>query len=160
MAQRIQYPSADFPGPPQISIEVPDDWETLTVPGVQVAVAQPRVEGSFRANVVVTVQRFGSDFTLDAAREGLVQRKAALPELEELGTGEIEIEGMTWIASEYGYTQPGRPTVVQAARYAVVDRGGAAKDVLEIVGSCGAESADDEIETVRTIQDSLRVTLD
>lgn len=160
MAQRIQYPSADFPGPPQISIEVPDDWETLTVPGVQVAVAQPRVEGSFRANVVVTVQRFGSDFTLDAAREGLVQRKAALPELEELGTGEIEIEGMTWIASEYGYTQPGRPTVVQAARYVVVDRGGAAKDVLEIVGSCGAESADDEIETVRAIQDSITLAFD
>ena len=160
MAQRIQYPSADFPGPPQISIEVPDDWETLTVPGVQVAVAQPRVEGSFRTNEVVTVQRIGSDFTLDAARQGLVQRKAALPELEELGTGEIEIEGMTWIASEYGYTQPGRPTVVQAARYAVVDRGGAAKDVLEIVGSCGAESADDEIETVRAIQDSITLAFD
>lgn len=160
MAKRIEYPSADFPGPPQISIEVPEDWETLTVPGVQVAVAQPRVEGRFRANVVVTVQRFGSDFTLEAAQAGLEQRKAALPELEELGTGEIEVEGMTWIASEYGYTQPGRPTVVQAARYAVIDRGGVATDVLEIVGSCGAESADDEIETVRSIQDSLRVTLD
>jgi len=160
MAQRIQYPSADFPGPPQISIEVPDDWETLTVPGVQVAVAEPRVEGQFRANVVVTVQRFGADFTLEAARAGLDQRKAALPELEELGTGEIEVEGTTWIASEYGYTQPGRPTVVQAARYAVMDRGGVATDVLEVVGSCGAETADDQIETVRTIQDSVSVQLD
>lgn len=70
------------------------------------------------------------------------------------------MDGATWIASEYGYTQPGRSTVVQAARYAVIDRGGVATDVLEIVGSCGAETADDEIETVRTIQDSLRVTLD
>ena len=139
---------------------MPDDWETLTVPGVQVAVAEPRVEGQFRANVVVTVQRFGADFTLEAARSGLDQRKAALPELEELGTGEIEVEGTTWIASEYGYTQPGRPTVVQAARYAVMDRGGVATDVLEVVGSCGAETADDQIETVRTIQDSVSVQLD
>jgi hypothetical protein len=160
MAKSIAYPSADFPGPPRISLEVPDDWESVTVPGVQVAVAQPRVEGRFRANVVVTVQRFGPDFTLEAARAGLDQRKAALPELEELGTGEIEVEGTTWIASEYGYTQPGRPTVVQAARYAVLDRGGIAKDVLEIVGSCGAETADDEIETVRTIQDSVSLQLD
>src|SRR5699024_9959409 len=98
--------------------------------------------------------------TLESARAGLDQRKAALPELEELGTGEIEVEGTTWIASEYGYTQPGRPTVVQAARYAVLDRGGVATDVRANAGDCGAESADDEIETVRTIQDSLCVTLD
>ncbi|APX32506.1 hypothetical protein BH708_06970 [Brachybacterium sp. P6-10-X1] len=159
MAQRISYPSADFPGPPRVAVEVPDDWETLMVPGVQLAVAQPRTDGRFRANVVVTVQRFGPDFTLEAARAGLEQRKATLPELEELGTGEIEVEGTSWIASEYGYTQPGRPTVVQAARYAVLDRGGVAMDVLEIVGSCGAESAEDEIEVVRTIQDSVSIDL-
>ena len=156
----IEYPSADFPGPPRIRVEVPEDWEPLTVPGVQLAVAQPRVEGRFRANVVVTVQRFGPEFTLEAARAGLEQRKAALPELAELGTGEIELGGITWIASEYGYTQTGRPTVVQAARYAVLDRGGVATDVLEIVGSCGAEGADEEIEVVRAMQDSLSVDLD
>ena len=32
-------------------------------------------------------------------------------------------------------------------------------DVLEIVGSCGAESAEDEIETIRAIQDSVGVDL-
>ena len=41
MAQSIEYPSADFPGPPRITVEVPDDWETLTVPGVQVAAGVP-----------------------------------------------------------------------------------------------------------------------
>ncbi|MCP6330025.1 hypothetical protein NL460_28220, partial [Klebsiella pneumoniae] len=60
----------------------------------------------------------------------------------------------------YGYTQPGRPTVVQAARYAVVDRAGVATDVVEIVGSCGAEHAEDEIEVVRSIQDSVHLVLD
>ena len=160
MSKTISFPSADFPGPPQISLEVPDEWETLTVPGVQLAVAQPRVEGRFRANVVVTVQRFGPEFSLDAAKAGLEQRKAALPELEEIGTGEITVGETTWIASEYGYTQPGRPTVVQAARYAVVDRAGVATDVVEIVGSCGAESAEEEIELVRSIQDSAELVLD
>jgi len=160
MVQSISYPSAEFPGPPRITVEIPDAWQTLTVPGVQLAVAQPRVEGSFRANVVVTVQRFGAEFTLEAAQAGLEQRKAALPELEELGTGEIDVEGTTWIASEYGYTQPGRPTVVQAARYAVFARGEVATDVVEIVGSCGAESAEEEIELVRSIQDSVSVSAD
>jgi hypothetical protein len=42
----------------------------------------------------------------------------------------------------------------------VLDRGGVATDVLEIVGSCGAESADEEIEVVRAMQDSLSVQLD
>lgn len=157
MAKSVSYPSAEFPAPPQVTVEVPDDWEMLTVPGVQMALAQPRQEGKFRANVVVTVQRFGPEFSLESAKEGLEQRKSALPELEELGTGEIDVEGTTWIASEYGYTQPGRPTVVQAARYAVVARGDVATDVIEIVGSCGAESAEEEIEQVRTIQDSVQL---
>lgn len=160
MVKSISYPSADFPGPPRISAGVPEDWEALTVAGVQLAVAQPRIEGRFRANVVVTVQRFGPGFTLDQAGESLARRKAALPELEELGTGRIEVGEREWIASEYGYTQPGRPTVVQAARYTVVPRGESATDVVEIVGSCGADGADDEIEIVRGIQDSLRIETD
>lgn len=159
MSKTIAYPSAEIPGPPHVSVDIPDDWESLLVPGVQLAVAQPRIEGRFRANVVVTVQRFGPEFTLEAARAGLEQRKAALPELEELGTGELEIDGVDWIASEYGYTQPGRPTVVQAARYAVFPRGEVAVDVIEVVGSCGAESAEDEIEIVRSVQDSLAVAV-
>lgn len=159
MARSVEYPSTEFPGPPRIALHVPEDWEALTVPGVQVAVAQPRTEGRFRANVVVTVQRFGPDYTLAAARDGLEQRKAELPGLEELGTGEIEVAGIRWIASEYGYTQPGRDTVVQASRYAVLDRG-VATDVVEIVGSCGAQSAENEIEIVRAIQDSATLQLD
>lgn len=160
MSKKIAYPSAESPGQPHVTMEIPEDWESLLVPGVQLAAAQPRVEGKFRANVVVTIQRFGPEFTLEAARAGLDQRKASLPELEELGTGEIEIDGQQWIASEYGYTQPGRPTVVQAARYTVIPRGDVAVDVLEVVGSCGAESAEEEIEVVRSIQDSLAFSVD
>ncbi|MFC0675085.1 hypothetical protein [Brachybacterium hainanense] len=160
MPQQFTYPSAQFPGPPRIGVDAPEDWEALTVPGVHIALAQPRVDGRFRANVVVTVQRFGPEFGIEQARAGLLQRKAELPELEELGTGEIEVDGRTWVASEYGYTQPGRPTVVQAARYTVVPRGEVAVDVVELVGSCGADSADEEIELLRGIQDSIRIVAD
>lgn len=160
MPQHVTYPSAMFPGVPRISLDVPEDWEPLTVPGVQIALAQPRVEGRFRANVVVTVQRVAPGFGIEQARASLARRTAELPDLEELGTGEIEIDGRTWLASEYGYTQPGRPTVVQAARYAVVERAGVAVDVVEIVGSCGADRADEEIEQLRAVQDSVRIALD
>lgn len=160
MTKKLEYPSVEFPGPPRFTVDVPDDWETLTVPGVQVAVARPQRDGYFRANVVITVQRLGPDFTLETARRGLEQRKAALPELEEIGSGNLQLNGASWIASEYGYTQPGRPTVVQAARYTVIDRGGVATDVVEVVGSCGAENADDEIELVRAIQDSVVIEVD
>ncbi len=157
MTKTLTYPSAQIPGPPHISMDVPDDWEVLTIPGVQIAIAEPVVDGQFRLNVVVTVQRFAAGFTLEQAEQGLEKRKKSLPELEDLGTGELESQGRTWVASEYGYTQPGRPTVVQAARYCLVERGDVV-DVVEVIGSCGAESADDDIELLRTIQDSLRVT--
>ncbi|GAA1287866.1 MULTISPECIES: hypothetical protein [Brachybacterium] len=159
MTRNIAYPSADFPGPPTITVGIPDDWETLTVPGVHLAAAQPHVDGQFRANIVVTVQRFGPDFTDQDARAGLEQRKSSLPGLEELGTGTVDVDGTSWTTSEYSYTQPGHTTVVQSARYTLVDRGGVAKDIVEIVGSCGAESAGDEAEIVRSIQDTVTVEL-
>lgn len=160
MARTIAYPSRQFPAPPAIAVSMPDEWEPLVVPGVQMAIAQPRREGRFRANIVITIQRFAAGFTLEDAKKGLEQRKQALPQLEELGTGEIEADGIVWAASEYGYTQPGRPTVVQAARYAVIPREDVAVDVVEVVGSCGAEDAEAEIELLREIQDSVVIECD
>lgn len=154
----IAYPSADLPGPPGVTLEAPDGWELLTAPGVQIAIAEPAGLAGFRANLVVTVQRMRSGYDLAAARVDLDRRTAGLPELEDLGTGEIEVGSRTWLASEYGYTQPGSETVVQACRCAVVDRG-VAVDVVEVVGSCGADRAEGAIEAIRAVQDSVRISI-
>jgi hypothetical protein len=156
MTVRIAYPSEDFPPPVGFRLEVPDDWEPLALPGVQMAAAAPRREGRFRSNVVITVQRCPAATPLGSVRESLEARKATLPQLEEIDTGELEIDGIPWLASEYGYTHPGGRTVVQAARYTLVPRSAHVADVLEVVASCGAEDADDEIAVLRRIQDSVR----
>lgn len=160
MSKTVECPGAEIPAPPHVAMDVPDDWGVLVVPGVQIAVAEPRVEGRFRCNVVVTVQRFAPGFDIERAREGMDTRKAGLPDLEDLGTGDLVQGDRTWVASEYGYTQPGAATVVQAARYTVIDRGEAGVDVIEVVGSCGADQADTQIEIVRDIQDSVRIRVD
>ncbi|MFE5777166.1 hypothetical protein [Brachybacterium sp. NPDC056505] len=156
MTVQIAYPSEEFPPPVGFRLEVPEDWETLSVPGVQMAAAAPRREGSFRANVVLTVQRCPAATPMQSVRESLEARKAALPQLEEIDTGELEIDGVAWLASEYGYTQPGQRTVVQAARYTMVPRSAHSADILEVVASCGAEDADAQIAVLRRIQDSVR----
>ncbi|PWH05032.1 hypothetical protein DEO23_15495 [Brachybacterium endophyticum] len=156
MTVQITYPNEDFPPPVGFTLEIPDDWETLAVPGVQMAVAEPRVEGRFRSNVVVTIQRCPAGTPVESIRTSLETRKSALPQLEELGTGELELEGVTWIASEYGYTQPGQRTVVQATRCTMLPRSEHVSDLLEVVGSCGSEHADEQIGRLRAIQDSVR----
>ncbi|MGP9693939.1 hypothetical protein ACT3TZ_04905 [Brachybacterium sp. AOP25-B2-12] len=155
MTRTIQFPSSDLPAKPRLALEVPDDWELVVVPGVEIAVAEPRPRDRFRTNLVVSVQRMPPGYDLERARTDLERRKAALPELEEIGTGPLESAGRTWLASEYGYTQAGGTTVVQAVRYAILDRGPVV-DVVEVVGSCGADVADEHIEEIRTAQDSVR----
>jgi hypothetical protein len=157
MTMRISYPSEDFPPPIGFTIDVPDTWNPLAVPGVQMAVAEPRAERRFRANVVLTVQRCPSGFGLEQAQEQLESRKASLPDLEEIGTGRLEIEDHSWLASEYGYTQPGHRTVLQTVRCTVVPRSAHVSDVVEVVASCGSEDAESQIEVLRRIQDSVRL---
>ncbi len=132
----------------------------MVPPGVQLAVAQPpREEGRFRANVVVTVQRYGPEFTLESAKAGLEQRKAALPELEEIAPATSSWR--TAPGSRASTATPSRGDPLSCRRHAtLIARGEVATDVIEIVGSCGAEDADAEIEVVRAIQDSVRVYLD
>lgn len=158
MTRTIEFPSPELPGPPRLALAVPDAWELLVVPGVEIAAAEPRPRGRFRTNLVITVQRVPAGYDLARAREDLARRKTGLPELEEIGTGTLESAGTTWLASEYGYTQGDAATVVQAVRCTVLDRGPVA-DVIEVVGSCGADVADEHIEVLRRAQDSVRVDL-
>lgn len=157
MTRTIEIPGVEIPAPPRLSLDVPEDWEILVVPGVQLAVAEPRPEGRFRTNLVITVQRLAAGHDLERAREDIARRTAALPELEDLGAGDLEAGGRTWFASEYGYTPPGASTTVQAVRCTVLERGDVV-DVVEVVGSCGADVAEAHIDVLRAAQDSLRVT--
>lgn len=158
MPTTVTYPSAELPGPPRISLSLPDGWEILTVPGVQIAAAEPARDAGFRTNLVVSVQRAAAGTELSSVAADLARRTAELPAHEDLGTGELEIAGRSWLASEYGYTQAGADTVVQASRYCVLDRG-SATDVVEVVGSCGADRADTQIEIIRGMQDSVRIDI-
>ncbi|GEM_PF-2121040 len=155
----VEFPSVELPAPPHLTMSVPETWETVIVPGLQVAVAEPAAPGRFRANVVVTCERLPAEGGPARAVEALGQRSSALPSLEEIVTDEVEIAGRPWLRREYGYTQPGSETVVQAVRHTHLDRGRAV-DVIEVVGSCGAARADELLAVIRGIQDSVRVWID
>lgn len=156
MPRTIAFPSPDLPAPPHVAVTVPDDWEALIVPGVQIAVAEPEGRGAFRANVVVSIQRLPGATDLSDLAEVLEHRRAELEQLEDLGTGALEVRGRTWLASEYAYASGEAGMVVQASRSTIV-RNGPVADAVEIVGSCGADRADALIATIRGIQDSASI---
>src|SRR3954469_17418074 len=64
----LASPSADFPGQPSVSLEVPDGWEPAHAPGTTLAARLPR-EGTFAPNVVVSIEEGGPSFTIEDSLE-------------------------------------------------------------------------------------------
>src|SRR3954470_11598491 len=72
----LAYPSADFPGQPSVSLEVPDGWEPAHAPGTTLAARLPR-DGVFAPNVVVRIEPCAPGFRVDASLEQVAAMAAS-----------------------------------------------------------------------------------
>ncbi len=64
----LACPSLDFPGPPEVALEVPDGWEPAHAPGTALAARLPR-PGAFAPNVVVSIEQCAPDRDVDRSLE-------------------------------------------------------------------------------------------
>lgn len=150
----LNFPSADFPAFPVISIDVPDDWQGLTLAGAVIAAAAPEVPGEFRPNVVVSVTRFDAGYALDTAEQAILQKFAGLEQAHEIGRDRVTVEGVEWAHIESTFLDPRAGTLVQAVHAAVVSHGRVA-DLVQITASVtGSQAQAGLIDTIRTIQRS------
>lgn len=154
----LAYPSADFPGPPSVRLEVPDGWEPAHAPGTTLAARLPR-EGAFAPNVVVTIEPCAAAFRVEESLQQVkvmaTTRGGAVSEPYAADLGESRFVGCdaTW-------PDPDVETVLQANLFHVLpsDRDGAGAHLVQLTGAVGGPSAEADYELVRQVLTSVRVS--
>jgi hypothetical protein len=155
MTDFLTFPSEAFPAYPSLRLEQPDGWVALAGVGLPLALAAEVTGSQFRPNVLVTVQRFGADYTVAAARTEVNRRLRELPRFTEtLREDAVEVLGAPGMRVE-GYFADGKGgTLVQALRMCVLESG-PVSDVVQITGTCTGPQTEAFFGIIRDIQDSL-----
>lgn len=150
----LSFPGPEFPAPPSVSLDLPEGWEPLLLPEALVAAAAPLVEGAYRPNVCVTVERVPGGRTLDEAAAQVAARLEAADEYDELGRERTTASGVEAFRIEGGFRTDYAGVLFQAARVVVLPRG-AFTDVVHAVATCHGTQALDLVPVLRGVLDGL-----
>jgi hypothetical protein len=153
----LAYPSPDFPGPPSVAIDVPEGWLPVHAPGTALAAKLPR-EGAFAPNVVGSIEQCGPGTT----EEESVGRVTALAQSRGGDASEpyaAELGGARFVGCDATWPDADVETVLQANLFHVVrpEQDGAAWWLVQLSGSVGGPSAEEDYELIRGVLGSARV---
>jgi len=153
---KLVFPSKEFPAPPAITLDIPDDWLPEHAPGAVMAARRGAQEGTFTPNVVVRVERRPADFEV----------VGALAELRELVTSRSQgtfsepfkavIDGRLFVGCDLSWVDDRVGTVLQAHLFGGFPSGPFLQ-LVQVTGSVGGAQADEEYPTVKAIIKSLTV---
>ncbi|HEY7717508.1 MAG TPA: hypothetical protein VH915_02035 [Pedococcus sp.] len=153
----LTFPGERFPAPPSVSLDVPDDWEPVSVPSVVLAAKASGEHPEFTPNVIVRVgTRPGLDQPADALMElaGSLEGRADA----QIGTPEpVEVGGTTFHRCDVSWTDPRGVAIRQTHLFAGLPREDGLQDFVHVTGSRGGRpGADDTV--VAAVLDSVKVT--
>ena len=152
----LTYPSAQFPGPPSVSVDIPEGWSAVRVPGTLIAARRTDTEGKFAPNVVVRGFTRSGDFTIGRA---LAELKAYV---EDRTDGQmdapfaLELDSVPFVGVNVSWTDDRVGDVVQAHLFAGARRGQVV-DLIQVTGSVGGEQAGSEYDTLQRLMQTVRV---
>ena len=149
----VTYPSPVVPGPPPLTIEMPDTWEQVWAPETLFAIREPeRTDGSFLTNIVARHYHRGGDFGPEKAVADL--KADAEAKGGELGqTFETEIDGTTFFGAATSIVDENAGTIVQVHLFAAQPQGSPARISAAASHSC---SVCVQITSERSISARLR----
>ena len=154
---QLTYPSEVFPGPPGVTIDVPDTWAPVRVGGTLLSCRRIESDHGFAPNVVVRGFQRTADFTMRHALQelrGFVsdQQDGHVDEPFELELGEVPFVGVN-----VSWTDPEIGTVVQIHLFAG-SRRGRIVDLVQATGSVGGGDAQSAYGEVQQVLRTIRVT--
>lgn len=154
MTTTVSFPSEQFPAYPAISVEAPEGWTPIVVPGMVLALGRTPEPDVFRANVVVAVSRFPAGYELSTASKSVVEKFASLADAHEIGRDTATIDGVEWFHIESTFSDPRVGTLVQSAHLSIVDHGSVV-DLVQVTGTVtGTQAHENGLGEVREIQRS------
>ncbi|MCB2178092.1 MAG: hypothetical protein KQH57_19970 [Actinomycetales bacterium] len=153
----LSYPSADFPGPPSLTVAVPDGWVRLDQADTVVAAVDPASPQGAATTFLVTVARVVGEQDLD----GLVGRQVSVA-AEGLGATverqrREQVAGLDAVWSAFSLpARSDRPvSLFQAQTALLVPRRPRVRDLVTMVATCSADLAPRYGEVFREIFLSL-----
>jgi hypothetical protein len=152
----LTYPSAQFPGPPSVSVDIPEGWSAVRVPGTLIAARRTDTQGKFAPNVVVRGFTRSGDFTIGRA---LAELKAYV---EDRTDGQmdapfaLDLDSVPFVGVNVSWTDDRVGDVVQAHLFAGARRGQVV-DLIQVTGSVGGEQAGSEYDALQRLMQTVRV---
>ncbi|CAD5992906.1 LpqN/LpqT family lipoprotein [Agreia sp. COWG] len=154
MTTRISFPSADFPAPSALALELPDGWVGQPTSGTVLAAFKPGAPGEFTPNVVVTASRFGEDYELSSAITAVRANVDGIAGVSILGSETVEVAGSPGFRIEFSFDESRAGTLIQAVRVAVIANGNVV-DLITVTGTATALQAQTVWGEIRAVQESL-----
>jgi len=151
----ISSNSEQFPAPPTVTLDLPEDWEAAPMPGAILSCRGPLVDN--RAPIIAvrySTQPLTYDLG-DAMREvGAFARQRPDGEVEE--PFRAPIGGLELVGVNASWTDPTIGEVVQVHMFAGTRSGGLLR-LLHITGTVGGETIEDDYESVQGVLETLRI---
>ncbi|OFE17082.1 hypothetical protein BA895_18095 [Humibacillus sp. DSM 29435] len=159
----LAFPSTVFPGPPQLALEIPPDWESVPAAGetdhVVLAALRPLPEDQFKANIIVTVDETFADHTVRFDLDGV---EATAAHRREGTVGQVysrPIDGLTFFGLDLSYIDDIAGTLLVSNLFGFLRRqvdGGLLR--ITVTATIGSADHTADYATVHQVIDGLRVT--
>lgn len=151
---QVSFPGPKVPALPHISLDVPDTWQVRPLDHLLFAVIEPREEGDYSPNIVVSTERRLENTPLASLTDEVNQYVASLADHKVIGqTSGKNAKGQEMVAAQYTYTH----AVGQLAGFLavfVVRHDGVA-DVFNLTATASGVHAVEDIATIQRIVASV-----
>ena len=154
----LSYPSDRFPAPPSVTLDIPDDWEPVSVPAVALAARQSGDQQAFTANVIV---RLGTRSGLDQPADALMELAGAVQGRQDATVGEmqhVELGGLPFVRVDVAWTDPRGIAIRQHHLFTGLPREDGLQDFVHLTGSVGGPAAESDDAVVLKVMESVRVS--
>jgi len=153
---RLAFPSAQFPGQPAITLQLPDDWLPTYPPGSVMAARRATDEGGFVPNVVVRIELRPADFEITDALSELRRFVEERPQATSSEPVKFELDGRALVGCDLSWVDDRVGTVLQAHLFEGVDSG-PVRQLVQVTGSVGGAQAGEHYPIIKAIMHSLTV---
>lgn len=154
---QLSYPSEVFPGPPSVTVDVPETWAPVRVGGTLLSCRRIESDHGFAPNVVVRGFQRTSDFTMRDALAELRGFVDGQPQGSIDEPFEIELDEVPFLGVNVSWDDPEIGTVVQIHLFAG-SRRGRIVDLVQVTGSVGGADAETAYAEVQGILQTVRVS--
>lgn len=154
---QLTYPSETFPGPPSVTLDVPDTWAPVRVGGALMSCRRIESDRGFAPNVVVRGFQRSSDFTM---RDALAELRAFVedqPDGRVDAPFDLALDGTRLLGVNVSWTDPQIGIVVQVHLFHS-SRRGRVVDLIQATGSVGGDGAQSTYGEVQQILQTVRIT--